>query len=52
VQVEKIGKRRPRPGERRSTEGLYENARDFIVCNAGSIIKMISLSLKYVNIYH
>jgi hypothetical protein len=49
VQVDKVGKRRCKPGERRSKEGLYENVRGFIACNAGSIIRMKSLYLKYGN---
>jgi hypothetical protein len=42
VQVEKLGKKRCKPGERRSKEGLYENARGLIVCKAGSIIRVKS----------
>jgi hypothetical protein len=49
VQVDEVGKRRCKPGERRSKEGLYENVRGFIVCNAGSIIRGKSLYLKYGN---
>ena len=44
--VDKIGKRRCKPGKRGSKEGLYEYARGLIVCNAGSIIRVKSLYLK------
>jgi len=33
VQVEKIGKRRCKPGERRLKEGLYGKVSGFIACN-------------------
>jgi len=49
VKVDQIGKRRCKPGERRSKEGLYENASGFIACNCREYNQSEKFTLGFIH---